>query len=60
MDATSGRLIASTSRYPLSFDHRSITARPFHNTHDTRQHILFPLTKYSTFPVEGSIAPRVF
>ena len=31
------RLIASTSRYPLSFDHRSIKVYPYHDTRRIRE-----------------------
>jgi len=49
MEATSGRLIASTSRYPLSFDHRSIAIYPLHDArpiHETKARVLTAQRQY--------------
>ena len=51
MEATSGTLIASTSRYPLSFDHRSITLYPFHDTRRTYKPKALILTTQSQYPI---------
>jgi hypothetical protein len=44
MEATSGRLIASTSRYPFSFDHRSITVHPHNEIIRSREIRILALT----------------